>query len=122
MRVVIRILFSADIPYQVEIGKGTRFPHMALGTLMHPKVKIGRNCKILHGVTLGGRGGHNGLPVIGDNVWIGAHAIILGDVTVGNNAIIGAGAIVLKDVPADTVVAGNPAKPIKSVNNCKWGG
>ncbi len=121
-RFVIRVVFSADIPYNLTIGKGTRFPHCALGSLFHPSTVIGRNCKILHGVTCGGRGGYNGLPVIGDNVWIGAHAQILGNVKVGDNSIIGAGSVVLKDVPPYSVVAGNPARIIKSVNECKWGG
>lgn len=53
--------------------------------------------------------------VIGKNVWIGANATILGGVTIGDNAIIGAGSIVNKDVPADMVVAGTPAKVIKSI-------
>lgn len=50
---------------------------------------------------------------IGNNVWIGAGAIILKGVTIGDNAIIGAGAVVTKDVQANTIVAGNPAKPIR---------
>lgn len=117
-RFVIRVIFSADVPYNLTIGEGTRFPHCALGSLFHPNVVIGKNCRILHGVTLGGRGGHNGLPIVGDNVWIGTHAIILGDVTIGDNAIIGAGAVVIKDVPKNAVVAGNPAKFIKWNTNC----
>jgi acetyltransferase-like isoleucine patch superfamily enzyme len=57
-----------------------------------------------------------GRPVhIGDNVWIGMHAIILAGVTVGARAIISAGAVVTSDVAADTVVGGNPAKLIKQL-------
>jgi len=52
--------------------------------------------------------------IIGDNVWIGTHAIILPNVkSIGNNAVIGAGAVVTKSVKENTVVAGNPAKVIK---------
>ena len=120
-RFAIRVIFSADIPYNLTIGKGTKFPHCALGCLFHPESIIGENCKILHGVTLGGRGGHNGLPIIGNNVWIGTHAIILGNVRIGDNAIIGAGAVVLKDVEPNSVVAGNPAKFIKKASDCQWG-
>ena len=121
-RFVIRVIFSADVPYNLTIGEGTRFPHCALGSLFHPDAVIGKNCKILHGVTLGGRGGNNGLPIIGNNVWIGAHSIIIGNVKIGDNAIIGAGSVVIKDVAPNTVVAGNPAKFIKWSNNCRWGG
>ena len=57
IRFLIRVFFSADIPYKCCIGKGTIFPHDALGTIIHPDTVIGMNCKILHGVTFGGRGG-----------------------------------------------------------------
>jgi maltose O-acetyltransferase len=51
--------------------------------------------------------------VVGDNVWIGASAIVLKGVTIGENAVIGAGAVVASDVPANAVVAGNPAKLVR---------
>ena len=53
--------------------------------------------------------------VIGKNVWIGAGAIVLPGVTIGDNAVIGAGSVVTKNVAAKTVVAGNPAKLIKTL-------
>lgn len=55
-----------------------------------------------------------GRVTIGDNVFVGAGAIILPGVTIGNDVIVGAGAVVTKDVPNDSVVAGNPAKVIGS--------
>lgn len=109
----VRIVFSADIPPQMQIGDGTVFPHDALGNVFHPEVKIGKNCKILHGITMGGRAGHKGLPVIGDNVLIGVHAQILGNVKIGNNSVVGAGAIVTHDVPDNVVVVGNPARILR---------
>lgn len=63
---------------------------------------------------MGGRAGHKGLPIIGDNVVIGTHAQIIGNVTIGNNSIVGAGAIVTHDVPDNVVVVGNPARILKS--------
>ncbi len=53
---------------------------------------------------------------IGKNVWIGGSAIILPGITIGDRSVIAAGAVVSKDVPSDTLVAGNPAKPIRSLN------
>ena len=50
---------------------------------------------------------------IGNNVWIGSHAVILPGITIGDNAIVGAGAVVTKDVPAGAIVAGAPAKIIR---------
>ena len=52
---------------------------------------------------------------IGNNVWIGAGAIILPGITIGDNSIVGAGAVVTKDVPSTVVVVGNPAKIIKNI-------
>ncbi|ACU91357.1 Acetyltransferase (isoleucine patch superfamily)-like protein [Desulfomicrobium baculatum DSM 4028] len=51
-----------------------------------------------------------------DKAWIGMHAIILEGVTIGEGAVVGAGSVVTRDVPAYTLVAGNPARPIKSLN------
>lgn len=113
VRAFIRIIFSADVPYQLEIGKGTKHPHDALGSLYHPYAKIGKNCIIRQGVTVGGRAGRKDLPIIGDYVDIGCHAQILGPIKIGDHAVIGAGAIVIKDVPPYAVVAGNPAKIIR---------
>lgn len=57
-----------------------------------------------------------GKPItIGNNVWIGGHAVINPGVNIGDNAIIAAGAVVVKDVPANVVVGGNPAKVIKEI-------
>jgi len=53
--------------------------------------------------------------VIEDNVWIGGGAILLPGVTIGRNAVVGAGAVVSRDVPANTVVAGNPARVIREI-------
>jgi maltose O-acetyltransferase len=52
---------------------------------------------------------------IGDDVWVGAGAVILKGVKIGSRAVIGAHAVVTKDVPADTIVAGNPAVVVKQL-------
>jgi acetyltransferase-like isoleucine patch superfamily enzyme len=53
--------------------------------------------------------------VIGDNVWIAAHVVILKGVTIGDNAVVAAGSVVTKDVPAGTLVGGAPAKVIRTI-------
>jgi len=53
--------------------------------------------------------------VIEDNVWLGGGAILLPGVTIGRNAVVGAGAVVPRNVPANTVVAGNPARVIREI-------
>lgn len=106
-----RFLFACDIPRTVKIGKGTIFAHSGLGCVIHEKAIIGRDCKIYQNVTIGGRG-TSGTPIIKDNVFIGAGAMILGKVTVGDNAVIGAGAIVIHDVEANKTIVGNLGKVV----------
>jgi acetyltransferase-like isoleucine patch superfamily enzyme len=60
-----------------------------------------------------GKGGRFAEVIIGNDVWIGANAVILKGVTIGDGAVVGAGAVVTSDVPPGAVVAGNPAKVIK---------
>lgn len=114
-RFLLRFVFSCDIPYKVQIGEGTTFPHAALGVVIHPDAVIGRNCKILHCTTIGGRGQREGLPIIGDNVLIGCHAQILGPIHIGENSIIGANSVVISDVPKNSVAIGSPATVIKTI-------
>lgn len=73
-----------------------------------------------HPMTPAGRRQHLSLTkpvVIGDDVWIGGHATILPGVTIGNNCVIAAGAVVTHDVPDNTLVAGVPAKAVRTLTN-----
>jgi len=70
-------------------------------------VSVGRNFKTKHLVTVGNNRG--GLPTIGDNVFIGAGAVVCGPIKIGDNVQIGANAVVMKDVPSNCTVIGNPA-------------
>lgn len=54
--------------------------------------------------------------IIGKNVFIGARSIVMKGVTIGNGAVVGAGSVVTKDVPANAIVAGNPARVVKTIN------
>ena len=109
-----RILYPCcDIPFTTEIGENASFPHRAIGVIIHSNAKIGSNVKIEANVVIGGNFG-KGIPTIGNNVFIGAGAIIIGNVKVGDNCVIGAGAVVTKDVLPNTVVGGVPAKAIKN--------
>lgn len=93
---------------------GVKFAYGGIATVIHARAVIGKNCIIGQCVTIGGRSKHYKVPVIGNNVYISAGAKILGPITIGDNCVIGAGAVVLKDVPANSVVAGVPAKIIKT--------
>ena len=96
--------------YKNNFGPGVCFCHY--GTLVVNKdARIGANCRIHVGVNIGGYTG--GVPVIGDNVYIGPGVKIFGGITIGNNVSIGANAVVNKSFPDNVVIAGIPAKIIK---------
>ena len=84
------------------------------GISLPPPCEIGHNCSLAQNVTIGvaGSGDNRGAPVIGNRVFIGAHAIIVGRLTVGDDAVICAGSVVSRSVPARAVVMGNPARVV----------
>ncbi len=112
---ISRFLTGLEIHPGATIGKGFFIDHGA-GIVIGETTIIGRNCVLFHNVTLGGTGKHVGKrhPTIGDNVFIGTGAILLGPIHVGNNVKIGANSfVVMRDVPSDCTVAGTPARIIK---------
>jgi serine O-acetyltransferase len=108
------IIFNAYLPSQTSIGENCMLGYGGLGIVIHPRSQIGSNVVISQQVTIGGRSKIVNLPVIGNNVLLGAGSKILGDVKIGNNVVVGANAVVVHDVPDNSVVAGIPAKIIKS--------
>ncbi len=109
----IRILWGGVIPYQADIGEGTLIGYQGIGVVVHKNCVIGKNCHISQNVTLGGNTVSPDVPVLGDNVEVGAGANIIGPVHIGNNVTIGAGAVVVRDLPDNCVAVGVPAEIIK---------
>ncbi|GGH37850.1 transferase [Mangrovimonas yunxiaonensis] len=97
--------------------KNTILPH-PMGIVIGYKVKIGKECKIYHNVTIGTKetqdfkNGH--YPNIGDRVTIYPNSIIIGDISIGDNVVIGAGSVVLNDIPSNSIAIGSPAKIVKT--------
>lgn len=113
---ILRFGFCCFIPYQTRIGKNVHFAFNGLGIVIHARCVIGNNVWISHQVTLGGRG-KEGVPVIGNNVYIGAGAKVLGEIKIGDNAIIGANAVVITDIPDGATAVGVPARIILKNDN-----
>lgn len=111
---LIRMIHNSAVFSSTQIGKGTKFGYGGIAVVIHKNAIIGENCMIGPHVTIGGRSRHKELPIIGDNVYISTGAKVLGPIRVGSNSIIGANAVVIDDVPANSIVAGVPARVIKS--------
>jgi serine O-acetyltransferase len=111
-----RIVFSVWLPSSTQIGKNCTLGKGGLGVVIHEKAVIGDYCIISNNVTIGGssKKEQGKLPTLGNRVRVGAGCVILGDITIGDNVIIGSNSVVTKSIPCNTIVAGNPAKIIKS--------
>ena len=105
--------FGICIPYNTKIAPGFYIGHYG-GIVINSEVKIGENCNINHGVTIGiSYGGKNpGTPTILNNVYLGPGSKIIGGITIGNNVAIGANTVVVKDIPDNAVIVGSPEKVI----------
>lgn len=103
--------YGCVIPPNV-LGCGARIDHLN-DIIINPKAKLGNNCILFQGITIGDHGKNNsGCAQIGNNVFIGAGVSIIGNVTIGNNVFIGAGSVVTHNIQDNTTVVGNPAKAL----------
>lgn len=123
--ILYRILFRKyklknhiEISRKCEIGKGLYIGH-PYGITINPATKIGCNCNIHKGVTIGqeNRGKREGTPVIGNEVWIGINSTIVGNITIGDDVLIAANTFVNCDIPSHSIVFGNPCI-IKTKPDC----
>jgi len=120
------IKYSVHIHPKTNIGYGCYLSY-GENIAINEAVVIGNNVNINQGAAIGttNRGKKKGAPIIGDCVWIGTYAVIVGKITIGNNVLIAPLSHVNFDVPENAVVAGNPAKIIsykgsEGYINRKW--
>ncbi|HIX88248.1 MAG TPA: maltose O-acetyltransferase [Candidatus Akkermansia intestinavium] len=139
IRALLSRLFGRDVddtlrvfpPFYTDFGKNIHLGrNVFINACCHFQdqggITIGDDCLIGHAVVFATLN-HGLAPeerfsmtpapiVLGRNVWVGSNATILQGVTIGDNAVIAAGAVVTRDVPANTIVGGIPAKPIRRIN------
>ena len=118
---IVETLTGCSFTKAVEIGPGFRIYHFG-NIFIHSGVKIGSNCTLRQGVTIGNREEGGPVPVVGDNVEFGAYAQVLGGIRIGNGARIGAMSVVLQDVPAGATAVGIPARIILPKNGASKNG
>lgn len=104
-----RLFFGLELGHGKNIGPGFYLGH-AWNITINSGAIIGSNCNIHKGVVIGqcNRGARKGAPVIGNNVWIGANAVVVGHVIIGDDVLIAPNAYINCDVPSHSVVIGNP--------------
>lgn len=116
MRLLYKALFrlwasrrGLELTANRQIGGGIFIGH-AYNITINSRARIGRNCNIHKGVVIGqaNRGIRKGCPTIGDRVWIGINAAIVGKITIGDDVLIAPNSFVNIDVPSHSVVFGNP--------------
>jgi serine O-acetyltransferase len=112
LKTISEILTGIELPCEVVIGRRFKIDHFG-GIIISGDAIFGDDVLIRNGVTVGLRHtGVRGAPVIGNRVDIGAGAKILGPITIGDDVVIGANAVVIEDVPNNSLAVGVPARII----------
>jgi len=109
----VEITTGISLPDECEVGRALYIGHFGT-VIVSGGTRIGHNCSLSQGVTVGykGRGALAGHPTLGDRVYLGAQAIIIGGITIGDDTAVGAGAVVTRSLPPRAVAVGNPARII----------
>lgn len=117
---LIFIIYNSKIPYKADIGPGSFCVVRGIGTVIHWNAVIGKNCRIGIGCKIVGKGPYKKVPRIGNNVFIGPGAVIMGPVIIEDDVIVAANAVVDKSVPKGSIVGGVPARIIGQTNKLAY--
>jgi serine O-acetyltransferase len=115
VNMVVGHLTKIWLPPGATLGEGIHLIHGSGFIALHPTVVIGKRCGIMHNVTIG-ENMREGAARIGDDVFIGTGAVILGPVVIGDRVRIGANAVVTTDVPSDSIVMSPTCKIMPSLS------
>jgi serine O-acetyltransferase len=110
---LVEIFTRISLPPECEIGEGLLLKNFG-GTVIAPGARLGHNCTLAHNVTIAAsrKRDARGVPTIGNRVYIGANAVLIGNIFIGEDAMICAGSVVNRSVPPCAVVMGNPARVV----------
>jgi serine O-acetyltransferase len=116
-----RILYGFEIDRRARIGEGFYLSDHVGPIVMGP-IRVGKYCNVAHGVTIGRsyKNGDIGRPTLGDRVWIGAGAVLVGKISIGSDVLIAPNSFVNFDVPDNSLVIGNPGRIIRKENPTKY--
>lgn len=116
-KLVNECLFCVEIPHHTRIGYGLKLYHPHC-VVIGRGVVIGENCTLRQGVTIGNVTYRNGdaseSPVLGNDVELGANAVVIGAITIGDGVTIGAGTVVTKDLPPGATVVGGAFRTLNA--------
>jgi serine O-acetyltransferase len=115
------VFMEMDLDPQATIGGGLYIGHIG-GVHINPGAVLGRNCDVAHRVTIGTSAmGREGAPSVGDGVYIGTGATLIGKIKIGNGAKIAANTLVISNVPAGATVMGVPGRIVMRAKNAPPG-
>lgn len=110
LKPISEVATGIELPCEVTLGRRFRIDHFG-GIVISGDAVFGDDCVIRNGVTVGlTHAGHRGAPTLGNRVDVGAGAKILGPIRIGDDVLIGANAVVTADVPSNSIAVGVPAR------------
>ena len=107
---VTRVFTGVHMDRQVRVGKDFHIIHAEANISIHPEAVIGDRVGIMHNVTIGTQPNKPGAPSIGNDVFIGVGAVVLGPITIGDRVSVAANSLVITNVPPDSLAIGVPAR------------
>lgn len=113
---VTRVLTGLHMHCEVLVGDSLHLIHAEGPISIHPAVVLGDRVGIMHNVTIGLSNDQEGAPILGNDVFVGTGAVILGPVTIGNNARVAANSLVINNVPPNSIAIGVPARILPRTN------